>query len=61
MKALKRKLIVSRVQYGTPVGGRCSVCLKPFEVELGDAEALSEAKERLMALFEQHVCSEQTG
>jgi hypothetical protein len=61
MKTLRRKLIVSSVQYGTPVGGRCSVCHKRIDVELGDSEVLSEAQERLLALFEEHVCSEPSG
>jgi hypothetical protein len=54
----KRRLIVSRVVFGTTVAGRCSVCHRPFEVEPGHSEALSEVKERPMALFEQHVCDE---
>jgi len=58
MQALRPKMIIYRVRYGTPVGGRCSVCHRTFDVELGPAEALSEAKERLIALFEQHMCSE---
>jgi hypothetical protein len=54
----RRRLIISRVQYGMPVGGVCSVCRQGFDVDLGDAEALSEAKERLMAVFERHQCTE---
>ena len=51
-------MIVSRIEYGTPMAGRCSVCHRPFEVELGKEEPLSVAKERLNALFGQHVCDE---
>ncbi len=58
MTPRKRRLIVSKIEYGTTTAGRCSVCHRPFEVELGGKEVLSEAKERLMALFEQHVCDE---
>lgn len=56
MKARRRRLIVSRVEYGTPKAGRCSVCHELFEVELGSSEPLSAANERLLALFAQHVC-----
>ena len=58
METRKRKLIFSNVHYGTPMGGWCSRCQKRFNVELGSSEALSEAKERLMVLFERHVCIE---
>jgi hypothetical protein len=58
MKTRRRRLIVSSVQYGTPTAGHCSVCNRPFEVELRGAEALSGTTERLVALFEQHVCDE---
>jgi hypothetical protein len=56
--ARRRRLIVSNVEFGTTTAGRCSVCHRPFEIELGPSEALSEAKERLMVLFEAHVCNE---
>ena len=54
----RRKFIASKVLYGTTVAGRCSVCHRPFEVELGEKEALSAANERLMAQFNKHVCNE---
>ena len=58
MKTRRRKLIVAKVLYGTPTAGRCSVCQRPFDVEIGKSEPLSHANERLVALFEQHVCNE---
>ena len=58
MNGRRRKLIVSRVVFGTTVAGQCSVCHTPFEVHPGQHEVLSEAKERLVALFDQHSCGE---
>ncbi len=58
MKARRHRMIVSRIEYGAPMAGHCSVCHRPFEVELSASETLSEAKERLNTLFEQHVCQE---
>lgn len=54
----RRRLIPSRVEYGTPTAGGCSVCRRPFEVQIGTHEALSEANERLMAAFQAHICDE---
>ena len=54
-------MIVYRVEYGTPLAGHCSVCYRLLEVELASGEALDSAKERLAALFEQHVCGEDSG
>ncbi len=58
MKTRRRTLIPSNVEYGTPTAGRCSVCHRSFEIELGTHEALSAAKERLLAMFNEHVCNE---
>ena len=58
MKTRRRRMIVSRVEYGAPIAGSCSVCHLAFEVELPSDKALSEARERLNALFEVHVCDE---
>jgi hypothetical protein len=58
MRSRRRTLIAYKVEYGTPTAGRCSVCYRVFEVELGAAEALSAANERLRALFDAHVCDE---
>ena len=57
-KPRKRRLIASKVVYGTTAAGRCSVCHQAFEVQIGEHEALSGANERLMADFEQHTCDE---
>jgi len=59
MRTRRRKLIVSRVEYGAITAGRCSVCHRSFEVELGPDEALSDAGERLQAIFDHHVCSQE--
>ena len=58
MKTRRRKPIVSNVLYGTPTAGRCSVCQRPFEVEIGKSEPLNHANERLVALFERHARNE---
>jgi hypothetical protein len=58
MKARKRNLVILKVEHGTAMGGRCSVCHRPFEVELGNSGAVSQAKANLWALFEQHACDE---
>ncbi len=58
MRSRRRTLIPYKVEYGTPTAGRCSVCCRPFEVELGGAEALSAANERLRAMFNAHMCNE---
>jgi hypothetical protein len=58
MKSRRRRLIFSKVEYGAPVAARCSVCHRPFEVELGDKEPLSAAHEKLAELFDSHTCDE---
>ncbi len=58
MKSRRRRLIVSKVEYGAPVAARCSVCHSPIEVELGDKEPLSAAHEKLAAKFDSHICDE---
>jgi hypothetical protein len=59
MRTRRRKLIVSRIEYGAITAGRCSACHRTFEIELGPDEALSEARERLQAIFDDHVCNKE--
>jgi hypothetical protein len=54
----RRVLIVSSITYGAVVGGRCSICHRPFEVAPGKTESLSAIRERLNGLFEAHTCDE---
>ena len=54
----RRTLIPSKVEYGTPTAGRCSVCHRPFEIQIGGTESLSKAHERLLRMFDEHVCDE---
>lgn len=58
MKSRRRRLILSKVEYGAPVGGRCSVCHRPFEVALGNSDSLDSAHQRLADLFDAHTCDE---
>jgi hypothetical protein len=58
MTSRSRKFDVSKLQNGIPLGGRCSVCHRPFEVELRENEALIAAHDRLVVMFNQHVCDE---
>jgi hypothetical protein len=53
----RRVLIASKVEFGTTTAGRCSACDRPFEVTLGTLP-LSEARERLIAMFDAHTCDE---
>jgi hypothetical protein len=54
----RRVLIVSSITYGAVVGGRCSICHRPFEAIPGKTESLSAIRERLNGLFEAHTCDE---
>lgn len=57
-RSRRRTLIPSKVEYGTIFGGGCSVCHRPFEVVVGGTESLSQAHERLLRAFNEHVCDE---
>ncbi len=58
MKSRRRRLIFSKVEFGAPVAARCSVCHRPFDVELADKEPLSAAHHKLAEMFDSHTCDE---
>lgn len=51
-----RELLVTKYTRFTPVAGRCSVCLRQFEVELTEDELPASAQQELRALFDDHLC-----
>lgn len=58
MRTRRRTLIPSHVEFGASTAGHCSVCHRPFELQIGGAETLSAANERLRGMFDAHVCDE---
>lgn len=58
MSGRRRRLIVTKVEYGVPVAAVCSVCHRLFEAGLGESESLSTAHNKLAAMFEDHACAE---
>ena len=58
MKLRRRTLIATKVRYGARVAGRCSVCHRPFEIDLNEHSSLDNANQKLAAIFEEHTCEE---
>ena len=58
MKARRRRLIFSKIEFGAPVAARCSVCHRPFEAAFDEQMTLGAAHGKLAEMFDAHVCNE---
>src|SRR5262249_44358189 len=58
VKSRTRRLIFSRIEFGAPVAGHCSVCDRSFEIAFEDKMTLGEAHRRLGDMFNDHVCND---
>ena len=61
MKARRRRLIFSKIEFGAPVAAHCSVCHRQFEIVLDAKDSLGVAHDKLAAMFDEHTCHEEGG
>lgn len=58
MTGRRRRLILTKIEYGAPIAAHCSVCQRQFEAGLGENESLSTAHSKLAAMSDDHSCTD---